>query len=206
MSGRPELLYNIATAAERTRDDAMALESYAAFLEAVPDTPLRERVETRISQIRAQQAREEAVRAEAARAEAARAEAERAEAARGEGARAESAEQPPRRAVPFALVGGGAAITVAGAVLLGIGASDRAKVESPAPGSRDWDADGARAYDRGPRLATAGWVAAPLGVAALAVGTILVIKTGRANGGDASEEGGVALGLGLGTLTLRGSF
>ena len=36
-SGRPELLYNIAQAAERTRDDEHALETYRAFLEALPD-------------------------------------------------------------------------------------------------------------------------------------------------------------------------
>ena len=54
----------------------------------------------------------------------------------------------------------GAALTIAGAVMLGVGMSDQSKVEAPAAGSRDWERDGARAYERGLKLLNAGWVLA----------------------------------------------
>lgn len=48
LSGRPGLLYNIAQASERMRDDEHALELYRAYLEAVPDASERDFVEARI--------------------------------------------------------------------------------------------------------------------------------------------------------------
>jgi hypothetical protein len=48
LSGRPGLLYNIAQASERMRDDQHALDVYRAYLEAVPDAPERDFVEARI--------------------------------------------------------------------------------------------------------------------------------------------------------------
>lgn len=48
LSERPELLYNIGSAADRLRMDARALEAFEQYLEAVPDAPNREEVQSRI--------------------------------------------------------------------------------------------------------------------------------------------------------------
>lgn len=52
LSGRPELLYNIGTAADRLRRDRLALESFEGFLRAVPDHPRRREIEVRMAAIR----------------------------------------------------------------------------------------------------------------------------------------------------------
>lgn len=48
LSGRPGLLFNIGSAAERVRNDRLALESYRKYLEALPEAPNRGFVEKRI--------------------------------------------------------------------------------------------------------------------------------------------------------------
>ena len=54
LSGRPELLYNIATAHDRLRNDEAALEHFERFLAEAPDTPRRAEVEARIQVLRRQ--------------------------------------------------------------------------------------------------------------------------------------------------------
>lgn len=53
LSGRPELLYNVAAAADRGGHEREALEAYVAFLEGVPDADNRAYVEARIAVLRA---------------------------------------------------------------------------------------------------------------------------------------------------------
>jgi tetratricopeptide (TPR) repeat protein len=53
LSGRPELLFNIASAEDRLRRDASAIEHYQAFLTAVPDAENRPFVEERLAFLRA---------------------------------------------------------------------------------------------------------------------------------------------------------
>ena len=48
LSGRPELLYNIGTSADRLRRNAQALEAFRAYLDALPDAENRRSVERRI--------------------------------------------------------------------------------------------------------------------------------------------------------------
>lgn len=48
LSGRPELLYNIGSAADRLRRDAEALEAFRGYLAARPNAPNRLEVESRI--------------------------------------------------------------------------------------------------------------------------------------------------------------
>lgn len=48
LSGRPALLFNIASAAERVRDDQRALKAYQQYLDALPEAPNRRFVEGRI--------------------------------------------------------------------------------------------------------------------------------------------------------------
>lgn len=52
LSGRAELLYNIASAEDRLRDDAAALATFEAYLAAIPDAPNRTEVEGRIAALR----------------------------------------------------------------------------------------------------------------------------------------------------------
>lgn len=53
LSGRPQLLYNVAAAADRGGHEREALEAYVAFLEGVPDADNRAYVEARIAVLRA---------------------------------------------------------------------------------------------------------------------------------------------------------
>src|SRR5690606_23764287 len=48
LSGRPALLFNIGSAADRLRKDEVALDAFERYLEAVPDSPDRASVESRI--------------------------------------------------------------------------------------------------------------------------------------------------------------
>lgn len=52
LSGRPQLLFNIGSAADRLRRNAVALEHFEAYLEAVPDAENRRSVEARITLLR----------------------------------------------------------------------------------------------------------------------------------------------------------
>ncbi len=52
LSGRPQLLFNIASAADRLRRNAVALEHFEAYLAAVPDADNRRSVEARIALLR----------------------------------------------------------------------------------------------------------------------------------------------------------
>lgn len=102
LSSRPQLLFNIGSAADRARLDDRALAAYQRYLEAVPDASNREYVEERIALIRrARTARQEASReAEAAREAAARAraQAEAAEQAKAEVREGESSDEALARA------------------------------------------------------------------------------------------------------------
>jgi len=61
LSQRPALLYNIGLAADRLREDELALDAFQRFVAAMPDAPERSRVEARIAAIRQAIARREAL-------------------------------------------------------------------------------------------------------------------------------------------------
>ncbi|MEM6961199.1 MAG: hypothetical protein AAF550_05585 [Myxococcota bacterium] len=67
LSGRDELLYNIALVEDRLRLDDAALQHYQEYLEKVPDAPAAASVETRIRILTENQARDEALLDEAVR-------------------------------------------------------------------------------------------------------------------------------------------
>jgi len=54
LSGRPRLLYNIGSAADKLRRDQQALEAFEAYLAQVPDADNRNEVAARIEVLRAQ--------------------------------------------------------------------------------------------------------------------------------------------------------
>jgi tetratricopeptide (TPR) repeat protein len=172
LSGRVALLYNIATAAERARQDEVALRAYEQYLERVPDAENRPRVETRITALRALVAEPESAPAASA-------------VEAPVGASAGSSDAGP---APWIVLAGGAAVVIAGAVLLGVGLADQATVENPPPGA-SWE-DSAAAYDRGPAVLTSGVVLLPVGVALAAVGLVWGIAGASGGSGDVSVRVG----------------
>jgi tetratricopeptide (TPR) repeat protein len=221
-SGRPELLYNIASAAERVREDELALRSYEAFIEALPNSEIRARVETRIAVLRKQLERSGVATAprtepppptdasseeqppQTSRRAARKAEREKAAAEREPPAieleASESDELKPSdfRLVPWLMVGSGAAVLVVGGVLTGLGLGDRAKVENPSDDTF-WTDGADRAYERGPARITTGLILMPAGAALAAVGVVLAVK-------KPSDSEGVSVRIGPGTLQLSGRF
>jgi len=188
LSGRPGLLYNIAQAAERTRDDEHALRLYGEFLEAVPDAPERDFVEARIAFL--------------------------SERVRTQQAAASDDPEPDSRGpdlgpLPLALVVGGAGLAAGGAALLGVGIRGRNQVEGARDGSEYGSvrAQGERA--RG--LGYAGQVALGVGVAVAVTGVVLLVVSDPHD--DDSTDGAarqpttqLALRVGLGHVSLSGSF
>jgi len=81
------------------------------------------------------------------------------------------------------LIAGGGAALVTGAVLLGVAFAEKASLEDP-DGMPTWTEDRQAAADQVPILAGAGEVLLGVGVAALAVGVILMVVDG---GGDDSQ-------------------
>lgn len=169
LSGRPALLYNIATAAERAHQDELALSNYERYLERVPDSPVRARVTTRITALRRRLG----------------------PAAGGGGASVDP--------VPWIVVGAGAAVAIAGGVLLGLGLSDRATVEGAQDGAV-WSEGAADAYARGPAILTSGVVLLPVGVVVAALGVVWALVAPSGGGEQAT------LRIGPGGLELTGRF
>lgn len=139
LSGRPQLLFNVANALERLGRHAEALEALEEYLESGKATRDRDVVEKRIANLQRrvdeQQRAEEEARREAERRERERQEAA-AEAAASEGARAEAepaAEKRPTRVLPFVMLGTGAAALVTSAVFGGLTLAARSEAE---PGCR----------------------------------------------------------------------
>ncbi|UJR86921.1 tetratricopeptide repeat protein [Sandaracinus amylolyticus] len=194
LSGRPQLLYNIGSAAERVRQDALALRSYEDYLRLVPDAPNRARAETRIEALR------RIVTAQGETAEDTTQE-EGSTAAVVEPSPGPSGDEPSSGPGigPWIVVGGGAAVVVAGAILLGAGLADRSAVEDPAPGAT-W-ADAEAAYDRGPALLTSGIVLLPVGAAIVGAGLAWALIP--------VESGGVeriSLRVGPASIAVAGRF
>lgn len=99
--------------------------------------------------------------------------------------------------VPWVLVVGGGVVAIVGAVLLGLGASDAATVTNAARGT-EW-ADLRDAYARSGTLEAAGITGIVVG-ALVAVGGVIWLAVSEGEGGRAQ------LGIGPGSLVLRGTF
>jgi tetratricopeptide (TPR) repeat protein len=200
-SGRSALLYNIASTAERTQDDVLALQSYEAFLEANPGSEIRARVETRIEVLRN---RLEARRAAEEAAAAAPTEPVEPVVAAPAGLDLSSAPEPEPAAGassvgPWVVTGAGVATLVVGGALIAIGLGDRARVEGADDGDR-WYEGADRAYDRGPALLTTGVVLAPLGALMAAGGVVWLVSKPK------GDDRAVSVQLGPGSFLLRGEF
>jgi tetratricopeptide (TPR) repeat protein len=130
LSGRAQLLYNAYIAYRDARDDANAIRTLRGYLSGVPDAPNHANLEARLAAmergLEEQREREERVLAEA---EQARRDAEDAE------RRAEQAAQPRVREVegevwPWAVLGVGGAMVVAGAITGGVALAQRGQLDS----------------------------------------------------------------------------
>lgn len=178
LSARPALLFNIGSAAERVRQDDVALDAFERYLRDVPEAANRSVVEARIQILRTAIAERE----------------ERNQ-------RPTTAEVPPptsaeaapvaardsgRSVVPWVLVGVGGGAAVVGAVFVGLGYSDASTVAG-APQNSNWSSVSG-AYDRAPRRQGIGFALAGVGVATAVTGVILAV-TGRSSDDEAAHVG-----------------
>jgi tetratricopeptide (TPR) repeat protein len=163
LSGRPELLFNVGSAADRLRRDDEALAAFEAYLEARPGADNRRAVEARIAVLR-----EEVSEASA----------------ETDSVPSSTATTSGSGAAPWILVVGGGIVAASGGVLLGLAASDKAAVEN-AERPSEWADFEARA-DRVPVLSAAGAIALGVGVALAAVGLVWAL-------GDDGEDPAVTV-------------
>jgi tetratricopeptide (TPR) repeat protein len=188
LSGRPALLYNVATTLERLRRDDEALAAYERYLAEEPAADNRQDVEARIAILR-------------------RVVSERGDSGGGAGSDSGGAGSDSGGSIdagPWVLVGAGGAAAIAGGILLGLAAADVASVEG-APAGSYWSRV-SDAYGRSEAESIAGAVLLGVGGAAAAAGVVwaLVPSGGGSSGGG--ERAAVTLAPTPGGLTLRGSF
>lgn len=198
LSPHPELLYNIGQAADRARQDAIALDALRRYLAAMPELADRAVLEGRIRVLEAAVARGTAAAPPGPEIELTEttepdpaATFERAPAAtEPTAAPVASASEDPGGGLDaggVVLVVLGSAVAVAGAVLLGLGVSDSSAVANPRPDEVFY----AQALDRQQTGLAMAWS----GVAALGVGAILAVLGAIVLGtsGPADDDGSVSL-------------
>jgi tetratricopeptide (TPR) repeat protein len=181
-SGRPELLYNVGTAAERAGKLARALEAYRQYLERQPESERRGEVETHIAQLEARVAAEPAEPAPLTPAS---------DAASTAAPKATSVLGPS-----LTLATSGAAL-VTGAVLVVLGYQARQRVQDAPQGAKwsDYSNDAQQAVS----FRAAGFAVAAVGVVGTALSSWWLAKARK----DARSSAPV---LGVGYLGWRGSF
>jgi tetratricopeptide (TPR) repeat protein len=209
LTANPDILYNVATVADRARQDQVALDAYRGYLAARPQAPDAEHVAGRIDVLERQireadaraarsreaQAREEQLRLDAADARAGEEAARRRE---DEARRSAGGDDPG--AAPWVLLDAGAAVVVVGVVLLVVALNDVAAVESPSAPMPRW-ADVADANERAPILSTIGAIAIGVGAASAIGGLVWELAAGSPGGGE-----DVAVALGPSGASVRGHF
>lgn len=197
LSSRPALLYNIGSAAERVRQDDVALAAFERYLAEVPAAPNRGAVEARIEILRAAIAEREA-RPTVTTDEEAEQQPDQDEPTETE----EPGESGGSSVVPWILVGAGGGVAVLGAVFVGLGFKDAGTVED-APQGSDWS-DVSGAYDRAPRRQGIGFALVGVGVAAAVTGVVLAVTGGSDDDASASGDSGVSAWVDRGTAGVVG--
>lgn len=195
LSGRPELLFNVANAADRLRDTVRALAAYRAYLDAVPDATNRAMVERRI----------EALARLAADAPSSEADATEADTAGATGqpdldASSTSARTSRSTAIdptPWIVFGASLIVAAVGATLVGVGWIDAGAVEGAPQGSL-WR-DFADEAERAPILWGVGGAMLGVGLAGAAASLVWAIAIPA---GDRGPE----VALRPGGLSVRGRF
>jgi len=188
-----QILYNVATVADRLRRDQIALEAYEGYLAGYPAAPDRANVEARIRAIRAALPvpDEEEVPERVERVE------------------PDPVAYPDRPIVPIEAPAssnaseGGLVLTIAGGIiaLAGAGLFIASAVELDAASHAETWTELMGPYDRVPILSAAGVISLVLGGAIAAVGIGWLVTSG-----DREGEPTVALRIGPGSLSITGSF
>jgi tetratricopeptide (TPR) repeat protein len=198
LSGRPALLFNIGTAADRLRKDKIALEAFERYLEEVPDAADAASVRSRIGVLRA------AVEADEAAPQAAQVEpidvpddaylGEQPEYGYPSEDRAKK-----RKKLGWILTAAGAGVFFfVGAPLYVVGQVKRADIEQAVPGTAWSDVEGSKNADA---FTATGAVLSLVGVGAAATGLVLLLKRDHA-----PMARSVKLAPTYGGLSLSGSF
>jgi tetratricopeptide (TPR) repeat protein len=191
LSGRAALLYNVGQAELRLGRDALALEAFEGYLRQSDDSgERRSEVEERVRVLRSLGVRPAT-------------ESEVAEAARAaqESSGSPSAPAPSRGGSDFApwiVVGVGAAVAVAGAVLLGVAASEASRFEN-APDGSSWE-EYERIASDAQAMWLGGWIALGVGAAAAVAGVAWALASGGSNSATAE------LRVGPAGISLAGTF
>jgi tetratricopeptide (TPR) repeat protein len=214
LSHRPELLYNIGTAADRLRRDAEAITAFEQFLAARPETPNRHEIEGRLAVLRRATAASSAGSTtttttatdtasqtvtgitETTPTSTASSRATVSTTSATTSSTASTSDGGPG-VVPWIVVGIGGAAAITGAILIGLAAADVASVEGAAQGTAWADVSGA--YDRSEPMSIAGGVLLGVGVAAAAAGVVWAVAGGSS--GSSTE-----VAVGPGSVAVRGSF
>lgn len=199
LSGRPALLFNIGSAADRLRKDEIALDAFERYLEAVPDSPDRASVESRIEVLRAAiEAEERAPEPE-----------QQVELEQGQDPyledeavidyQAEPAAAPKsKRKLGWILTSVGAGVAFTGFVLFATGQVKRADIEQATPGTSWADVEGSENADA---FTASGAAITLVGLGAAAAGVVFLVKKADGPSGRA-----VKLSPTVGGLSLSGSF
>lgn len=199
LSSRPALLYNIGSAAERVRQDDVALAAFERYLAEVPEAPNRGAVQARIEILRAAIAERAARPPVTPDPEPAQDETEPSSAeTEGSG----DSDDSGGSVVPWVLVGAGGGVAVLGAAFVGLGFKDAGTVED-APQGSDWS-DVSGAYDRAPRRQGIGFALVGVGVAAAVTGVVLAVTGGSDDDASADRDSGVTAWVDRGTAGLLG--
>ncbi len=169
----PDLLYNIATVADRMRLDEDALEAYEGYIKARPKSVDREHVEGRIRVLKASIAEREATELQAE---------EEVRKAAEEAAAKVKAERPLTRWVgpgpgPWITIGVSSATLATGVVLFALGRRDINKVEGADEGSEF--SEFSNEYDRGPVFSKTGIALMSVGAAGVLAGVIWQLTGGH---------------------------
>lgn len=177
LSPHPELLFNIAQAADRARLDEVALDALRRYLDSPVTIENREQLEARVRALEAAVARGEAAAAPSDDAVADTTE---------ETAVGGSAPSAGPDVAGVALAIGGGVLVLASPVLLGLGAVDTAALADPHDG--ETYAQALARQDVGTGLVAGGFVTLGVGLVVLAVGTAILAS----GSGSGSVDGGRA--------------
>lgn len=199
LSGRPALLFNIGSAADRLRRDAVALDAFERYLEAVPDSPDAASVRARIEVLRAAIAADRAAPQPDDDPE----------------DEPEPTDEPyldpepvidygvapiskKRRALGWIFTSAGAAVTFTGFALFAVGQVKRSDIENAVPGTRWSDVEASQNADA---FTATGAVFTLVGLGTAATGMVFLLKRDAAPAARALK-----VSPGIGGLSLSGSF
>lgn len=225
LSNRFGLLYNVGQTALRMGRDAEALDAFEAFLRQAPDDDAnRAEVTERVRMLRTmvpqsgttttttttttepETTEPEATEPEATEPATTEPEATATTSTTTSTAAVDAGGGGPS-AVPWIVVGAGAAVAIVGAVLLGVASSDAARVTGATDGATWSELSGVA--DGASSMWTAGQVMVGVGAAVLAAGVVWGVVDLTSSGGSgerAEARTRTRLRVGLGSIGLEGSF